>query len=123
MLSGQSVLSMTNYVNAADVFGDTQIKGGICHYLVDKLAGRQKCDYSLFHDKRTSVCEKRDMSDFDILIRDPRTDAIVKKVLKVAEANGEGFVSTIISAKPSPASTLERTSQSDFPASRPTKSM
>ena len=98
MLSGQSVLSMTNYVNAADVFGDTQIKGGICHYLVDKLAGRQKCDYSLFYDKRTSVCEKRDMSDFDILIRDPRTDAIVKKVLKVAEANGEGFVSTIISA-------------------------
>lgn len=98
MLSGQSVLSMTNYVNAADVFGDTQIKGGICHYLVDKLAGRQKCNYSLFYDKKTSVCEKRDMSDFDILIRDPRTDAIVKKVLKVAKANGEKFVSTIISA-------------------------
>jgi len=98
MLSGQNVLSMTNYVNAADVFGDTQIKGGICHYLVDKLAGRQKCNYSLYYDKKTSVCEKRDMSDFDILIRDPRTDAIVKKVLKVAETNGEGFVSTIISA-------------------------
>lgn len=98
MLSGQNVLSMTNYVNAADVFGDTQIKGGICHYLVDKLAGRQKCNYLLYYDKKTSVCEKRDMSDFDILIRDPRTDAIVKKVLKVAETNGEGFVSTIISA-------------------------
>ena len=98
MLSGQSVLSMTNYVNAADVFGDTQIKGGICHYLVDKLAGRQRCNYSLFYDKKSPVCEKRDMSDFDILIRDPRTSAIVKKVLKVAEANGEAFVSTIISA-------------------------
>ena len=97
MTSCRSLRSMTNYVQADNVFPDTEIKGGICFYFRDgKYVGN--CDYTLIQDKTIQDKRMRDLSEFDILIRDPRTVEIVRKVLEKAKEDGCGFVSSIISA-------------------------
>lgn len=97
MTSCQELRSMTNYVQADNVFPDTEIKGGICYYFRDG-AYTGDCDYKLIQDKKIQDERMRDLSEFDILIRDPRTSEIVKKVLAKATEDGCEFVSSIISA-------------------------
>ena len=97
MASCRELRRMTNYVQADNVFPDTEIKGGICYYFRDaEYAG--DCGYTLVQDKKIQVGRARDLSEFDILIRDPRTAEIVKKVLAKTKEDGRGFVSSIISA-------------------------
>ena len=97
MASCRELRSMTNYVQADNVFPDTEIKGGICYYFRDgDYYG--DCDYTLVQDKEVQDQRLRDLSEFDIIIRDPRTSEIVKKVLERAKNDGSGFVSSIVSA-------------------------
>lgn len=97
MTSCRELRRMTNYVQADNVFSGTEIKGGICHYFRDGMYAGE-CDYSLIQDKKILDDRMRDLSEFDILIRDPRTSGIVKKVLAKAKNEGRGFVSSLISA-------------------------
>ncbi|MBR4614454.1 MAG: Eco57I restriction-modification methylase domain-containing protein, partial [Kiritimatiellae bacterium] len=97
MASCRELRSMTNYVQADNVFPDTEIKGGICYYFRDgDYSG--ECDYTLIQDKAVQDQRLRDLSEYDIIIRDPRTSEIVKKVLTKAKAEGKEFVSSRISA-------------------------
>lgn len=97
MTSCRELRSMTNYIQADNVFPDTEIKGGICYYFRD---GEYKgdCDYTLIQDKKVQDRQKRDLSEFDVIVRDPRTSEIVKKVLAKAQNDGLGFISSKISA-------------------------
>ena len=97
MTSCRELRRMTNYVQANDVFPDTEIKGGVCYYFRDD-AYNGDCDYTLIQDKKILDERMRDLSEFDILIRDPRTAEIVKKVLRKAKEGGCDFVSSLISA-------------------------
>ena len=97
MASCRELRSMTNYVQADNVFPDTEIKGGICYYFRDgDYSG--ECDYTLIQDKAVQNQRSRDLSEYDIIIRDPRTAEIVKKVLAKAKSEGSEFVSSKISA-------------------------
>lgn len=97
MASCRELRSMTNYVQADNVFPDTEIKGGICYYFRDgDYSG--ECDYTLVQDKAVQDQRSRDLSEYDIIIRDPRTAEIVRKVLAKAKAEGSEFVSSKISA-------------------------
>ena len=97
MLNDKSIKSIKNYIDSMDVFDAAQIKGGICYYFRDNEY-EGECNYSLVRDGEVTVSEKRDLSEFDILIRDPRTAAIVKKVMKRNLEDGGRSVSEIISA-------------------------
>lgn len=97
MASCRELRSMTNFIQADNVFPDTEIKGGICYYFRDgDYSG--ECDYTLVQDKAVQDQRVRDLSEYDIIIRDPRTAEIVKKVLAKAKAEGSEFVSSKISA-------------------------
>ena len=97
MTTCRELRSMTNYVQAENVFPDTEIKGGICYYFRD-VEYDGDCDYTLIQDKKIQDERVRDLSEFDILIRDPRTSEIVKKVLAKSREAGCDFVSSVISA-------------------------
>ena len=97
MISCMALRNMTNYIQADNVFPGTEIKGGICYFFRDKVY-HGECDYSLVQDGAVADTRRRNLSEFDIIIRDPRIAEIVKKVMMKAESEGRGYVSSIISA-------------------------
>jgi hypothetical protein len=66
------------FTNSRDVFPTVEIKGGLCYYLYDKNFSGD-CLFTLVQDGYRSA-SKRGLGDFDILIREPRLAAIVKKI-------------------------------------------
>ena len=97
MISCMALRNMTNYIQADNVFPGTEIKGGICYFFRDKVY-HGDCDYSLVQDGAVADARRRNLSEFDIIVRDPRIAEIVKKVMVKAESEGRGYVSSIISA-------------------------
>lgn len=93
MLSNRSISKMYAYTDSRDIFPTVDIKGGLCYYLYDKTYNGD-CQYTLVQDGK-STTSTRNLSDFDILIRDPQLAPIVKKVM---DENGNApTVATIIS--------------------------
>lgn len=97
MISCMALRNMTNYMQADNVFPGTEIKGGVCYFFRDKVY-HGECDYSLVQDGAIADARRRNLSEFDVIVRDPRIAEIVKKVMKKADSEGKGYVSSIISA-------------------------
>ena len=93
MLHSSEIKSMTVFSNSHDVFPSVEIKGGLCYYLIDKKHNG-KCQYTLVQNG-DRVCLERDLSEFDILVRNPQLADIVRKVS--SKTVGE-TVDSIISA-------------------------
>ena len=96
MLKSGKIVSMSAYTDARDVFPNVEIKGGICHFLSDRLHNG-KCNYSL---NRSGVESSAmlDLGEYDVLIREPKLALIVSKVLKHAKQDGSDFVENFISS-------------------------
>ena len=79
MLTNPGIRKMFAYVNPRDIFPDVEIKGGLCYYLYD-ANHTGDCEYTLIKDgeRRTS---RRNLSEFDVLIREPLLANIVSKVM------------------------------------------
>lgn len=93
MLANRSMRKMFVYTDSRGVFPTVEIKGGLCYYLHDaKYSG--DCEYTLIQNniRSTSI---RNLSDFDILIRETELANIVKKVM--CHVNEAETVSTIVS--------------------------
>ena len=93
MLSNKSIRQMYAFTDSRDIFPTVEIKGGLCYYLFDE-AYHGDCEYTLVHneDRKTT---KRNLGDFDILIREPELASIVKKVMgHITEAD---TISVIVS--------------------------
>ena len=96
MLTSKQVRRLVTYSNSREIFPNVEIKGGICYYLKDKeYIGL--CDYVLIKDGKSKRCE-RNLDDFDILIREPILNMIVRKVSEISDAEGVKKVDTIISS-------------------------
>ncbi|MCF0210176.1 MAG: Eco57I restriction-modification methylase domain-containing protein [Bacteroidales bacterium] len=79
MLTSGQVRRLVVYTNSSEIFSNVEIKGGICYYIKDKTYKRKVCEYTIFKDgKKESV--SRELNDFDILIREPMLNSIVKDV-------------------------------------------
>ncbi len=96
MLTSHQVKRLVTYANSRDIFKNVEIKGGICYYIKDKSYSGD-CNYTLMRDGKAIDC-MRDLSDFDILIREPILNDIVKKVHEKAVEDEVEFVDTIISS-------------------------
>lgn len=81
MINTKQLNKMVVYSNCSDVFTNVEIKGGICYYLLSYLYNGN-CEYIL-HDGSTINKSSRDLSQFDIIIRNPRLAEIVSKVKKI----------------------------------------
>lgn len=96
MLTSGKIVSMSAFTDAGDVFPNVEIKGGVCHYLSDRLH-EGKCKYSLNRGGAESFATLN-LGEYDVLIREPQLALIVSKVLKQAKHDGSDFVENLISS-------------------------
>lgn len=95
MLNNSSICKLVAFGDSHDVFPTVEIKGGLCYYLYDANYSGD-CLYTLIQNGKT-VVTKRNLGDFDILIREPQLAAIVKKVMEKTPPN-ENMVSALVSS-------------------------
>lgn len=95
MLTCGHIKTLITYADGKDLFPNVEIKGGICYYLYNRHHSGA-CDYSFIKNGLTENIAM-DLSDFDILIREPMLSKIVKKVTDKARKANMGFVDSIIS--------------------------
>ena len=95
MLTEGRIRKLVAYSDSSAVFSNVEIKGGICYYLEDRSYNGD-CDYTLI-DKGEVITRHMPLNNFDILIRDPRLSAIVKKVVDSC-AEDTVFVESLISS-------------------------
>jgi len=81
MLQDKSIVKLYDFIDARDCFPTVDIAGGLCYFLRD-------ADYqgicnvvSVLREQRSSM--QRDLSEYDIFIRDNIGVSVVKKVRKV----------------------------------------
>jgi len=93
MLESKKIVAITDFPNGEDVFPGVSNEGGVCYFLWDNhysgkariksVRGAEVVDDSV-----------RDLHEFDVLVRDSRAIAILRKVISDANA----FVSAFASA-------------------------
>lgn len=97
MLGCGHIRKLFAFADAHSLFPTAEIKGGVCYYLEDREHDG-KCEYSLNENGKTDTATIA-MNEFPIFIRNPRTAAIVRKVVGARQRDGrDETVSTIISA-------------------------
>lgn len=95
MLTCGEIRKIKTFADGKSVFPRVEIKGGICYYLADKQYDGS-CEYTLVQDGKASTTEM-DLSNFDVLIREPKLVNIIKNAKTIAEQEGRAFVDSIIS--------------------------
>ena len=93
MLTNRSLQKLVAYTDSSMLFSTVEIKGGICYYLLNsKYSGN--CSYTIVKGN-TSQTMERDLSRFEMLIRDPMLSSIVETVMQQTKKGAT--VDTIIS--------------------------
>lgn len=85
MINNKSIEKMVVFSNGLEVFSNVEIKGGVCYYLVNRNYNGN-CNYIL-HDGNRTASTQRDLTEFDVIIRDPNFAKIVKKVMDINGTN------------------------------------
>lgn len=93
MLTNRSLQKLVAFTDSSLLFSPVEIKGGICYYLLNSKYNGD-CNYSIVRNNIIQTMN-RNLSRFDILIRDPMLSTIVETVMPLT-VNGE-TVDTIIS--------------------------
>lgn len=88
MLSDRRLRHLVDYPNSAQVFPGVDLKSGICYFLWDR-DHEGDCATTLIRDQDVVGPTDRKLDDFDVLIRDERSAAILKKVLAFGEPSFE----------------------------------
>jgi site-specific DNA-methyltransferase (adenine-specific) len=84
MLNDKRIRVLVDYLNAAEVFPTVGINGGACYFLWD--AGYDgMCSLSAVRAGEVIGPTNRTLGEFDVLVRDDRGLAILRKVLKHRE--------------------------------------
>lgn len=94
MLQDKSIVKLYDFIDARDCFPTVDIAGGVCYFLRDEKH-EGLCDVvSIIRDKSSSMT--RDLSEYDIFIRDNVGISIIKKVQNISEHffNEEVFLSS-----------------------------
>jgi len=84
MLSDRRIATLVDYPNAAEVFPSVGINGGVGYFLWDSEHDGD-CSTILVRDGQTFGPHERRLDEFDILVRDVRGLAILRKVLAKKE--------------------------------------
>jgi site-specific DNA-methyltransferase (adenine-specific) len=93
MLNDKRIKCLVDFENSAEVFPGVDIAGGVCFFLWDKNHNG-KCEVSSNYEGK-SIKVLRDLSEFDIFIRQPISIPIIQKVL----GKGKGkFLDSVVSS-------------------------
>ncbi len=91
MLSDQRIRALVDYENAKDLFPAVGINGGICYFLWDR-DNRGSCTSTTRRNGAAIGPAERDLSEFEVFVRDPRALSILRKVLAT---NGDSFANMV----------------------------
>lgn len=91
MLSDTHIRELVDYPNAAEVFPSVGINGGVCHFLWDSSHDGD-CNITMVRGGEVIGPTTRSLGEFDVLVRDARALAILRKVL----ARGETSINSIL---------------------------
>lgn len=95
MLNCGEIKRIKTFADGKSVFPRVEIKGGICYYLADKLHDGP-CEYTLVQGDKTTTTEMN-LSNFDVLIREPKLVNIIQKVKTKTMEDKDKFVDSLIS--------------------------
>lgn len=93
MLSDHHLRSIVDYPNSDDVFPGTGFRGGVCYFLWDS-AHQDQCLVTTIRGEDVFGPVPRDLSEYDVFVRDVRAVSILRKVLTFDEPS----INTILSA-------------------------
>jgi len=83
MLSSHKLNRLVDFPVSSEVFPNVEVKGGICYFLWSD-AHRGPCDVTVVRGDEEAT-SSRQLDEFDVFVRDPRSVGILRKVLKVGE--------------------------------------
>jgi len=96
MLTSGNVRKLIAYTESSELFRNVEIKGGVCYYL-ERIKEEGLCEYTLIQNERKQTI-KTNLSQFDVLIREPRLVSIIQKVTTQNKLENNGTVDSIMSA-------------------------
>ena len=88
MLESGRIRCLHAFSSSRDLFPTVEIKGGVCYYLEMKDR-KGPCQYYLHQGGVPIPYPKRNLAQFDILVRDPKLAKIVEAVRSKSEELGE----------------------------------
>lgn len=91
MLGDRRIRELIDFPAASDVFPGVEIKAGVCYFLWD-AAHDGDCNVTTIRGGEKIGPVKRQLGEFDVLVRDSRAMSILHKVLKA----GENSINTIL---------------------------
>ncbi len=98
MLNNKHLRKLITFTDAKFLFNNVEIKGGLCFYLMDfSYAG--PCQYTLYQGNLIETVS-RTLNDFDILIRFPILNQIIKDVFTRIKNNKKTVESIVSSDTP-----------------------
>lgn len=83
MLSSQKLSNLTDFPVSKEVFPTVEVKGGICYFLWS-ADHRGPCDVNIIRGKE-AISSTRQLDEFDVFVRDPKSVSILRKILKASE--------------------------------------
>lgn len=86
MLADKRIRHLVDYPNAAELFPGVDIKSGICYLLWDR-DNPGSCQVTQIRGQKRVGPDERDLSEYDVFIRDSRALSILKKVQTKKEAS------------------------------------
>ena len=95
MLQCGNIAKLSLFPNSKYLFKTAEIKGGVCYYLEDKTQ-KQLCTFSVIENDEVQT-DIRDLSSFELIIRNPIIQMIVDKVDKIRNKQNVCNVESIIS--------------------------
>ena len=79
MLADQRIRKLVDFPDSSDVFPGVKLMGGACYFLWDR-DNPGLCETSLVRAGETLATANRRLDEFDVLVRDSRALAILRKV-------------------------------------------
>jgi len=94
MLGDRRIRKLVDYERMDLVFPGVDFEGGVCYFLWDR-DNQGECDVTTISGDNASEPVARDLSEFDVFVRDAKALAILKKILSVKEPS----LSEVLSAR------------------------
>lgn len=86
MLKDRRIRKLIDYPVASEIFPGVEVKGGVCYFLWDRDS-EGRCALTTVRGNEVVGPVERDLSEYDVLVRDSRALSILRKVQKMKEAS------------------------------------
>jgi site-specific DNA-methyltransferase (adenine-specific) len=83
MLTSRKLIRLVDYPISKEVFPGVEVKGGICYFLWSP-SHNGPCEVTIIRGKEEQTAV-RQLDEFDVFVRDPRSASILRKVLALGD--------------------------------------